>query len=414
MTQPAAAQRQRSLDRYLPMIVIGFVLVASTMGLRALDVRAETGLPLGGHDFIQHSAAFDVATAGGDPYDDETLRDAENELFPRYESGAQRFWYPPWVLVVLAPVISLPFALATAAWFVLSFAGAVLLVVLSWRLFCPDAGPPPPLVIALGLLFVPMVECLILGQMGVLVALLLVGGLLALRDGADTAAGALLALTMIRPHTVLLPLIVVGVHVVRTRRWPVIRSAVITATALVLTSAAAFPNVWAHWDPIGGSPTHFRTPTIASWIREWIDAGQGTPPTWPLFLVPALAALCVIWLAIVWSDAVRWDVMPLILGASTVVAPYAWIYDSMLLLPIHVLLVQGFTAPAGRTRVLALAVLLPQVAGLVVRSLPSASHEDLILVPLGLLLVYALALRSSTAGACEPARLDPTSSRALS
>lgn len=374
------------------VLLAAVVLTASALTLWTMDVRAETGLPLGAHDFIQHVAAFDVAMDGGDPYDDATLRDAENALFPRYDSGAQRFWYPPYVLVVLAPVVALPFELASATWFVANLAGGLAVIVLSWRLVRGGTDPIPPAVVGLGLLFVPLLECLTLGQLGVLVAGCLLGGTVALRGGSDTTAGVLLALTAVRPHTVLLPLVVLGVHIVATRRWKVVRAGLVTVAAMVGTSVVLFPTVWRNWDPIGGSPTHFRTPTIASWLRSWLDSGAG-PPEWPLVVVPAVAVLAATAWAVRHRDSVQWRAMPALLAASVLVSPYAWIYDSMLLMPIHVLALARLSDRRGWGLRVASAAVLIQVGGLLFREAPSTSHEDMIVIPIALLCLYGVMLR---------------------
>ncbi|WP_436795777.1 glycosyltransferase family 87 protein [Actinospongicola halichondriae] len=382
-------------------VSIGLVfaaIVLASFGLWKADVRADTGLPLGAHDFIQHSAAFDVAMDGENPYDEPTLRAAENRLFPRYNGEAQRFWYPPWILVFLAPVIALPFEVASAAWIVLTFAGAVGVVLVSWRLVRPDGGAPPPLVIGLALVFVPLIECLLLGQMGVMLALFMIGGLLALREGRDGVAGVLLALTMMRPQMVVLPLIVVGVHVISTGRWQVVRSSLATVGAVLVSSAIAFPSVWANWDPFGGSPTHFRTPTIATWVRLALES-DASAPTWPLVVVPALAVVALVPWAYRRRNAISWQAMPLVLGISVVVSPYAWVYDSMLLMPIHVALVAGMLGGSVE-RLLAVGAIGLQLAALVVRSFPSSAHEHQIIVPLGLLLLYAATTR------IRPAEVD--------
>lgn len=381
--------------RVVGVAAIGVLLALAVVGLWSLDVRAETGLPLGAHDFVQHSAAFDVATEGGNPYDFESLREAEESLHSRYEQEPQRFWYPPYVLVVLAPVVALPFELATAAWFVLTFAGAVVLVLLSWRLFNPQSWQVPPVVVGFGLLFVPLIECLSLGQLGVLVALLVIGGMLALRAGADGVAGTLLALTMIRPQTVLLPLLVLGVHVVATGRWRVVRAGLLTAGGIVLTSVIAFPNVWAAWDPIGGSPTHFRTPTIASWLRGWIHTGSGEAPTWPLLAVPAVGLLLTIPWALRHRESVEWTQMPLVLGFSLLVAPYAWVYDAMLLLPIHVLAISTLLRRRSHTWAFGAFAVLLQVAVLLLGTLPSMTHEHRIAIPLAMVVLHGAMLSTA-------------------
>lgn len=383
------------------------IILAASLGMWRLDVRAATGLPLGAHDFVAYWSAYDVAESGGNPYDDTELQEAQTRLNDRYRNGAQRYWSPPWSLLLLLPVLSLPFAVASATWFVLQLTAGLALIALSWRLFRPDDRAPPPIVFGLSAVFVPLFEGLRIGQVGVLVAGMVLCGLLALRHRHDTLAGVLLASTIFKPQAVVLVLVVVGVHLLATRRWRVIGSAVATAATLVAASRLILPSVWAGWDPLGGSPTHWKTATLASQIRELLPVGGD----WPLALVPTVAILVTFTWAIANRDRLRWDRLPLILALSVLLAPYAWVPDAMLALPVHVLAIGALVERRGRWGAAAgLLTIGAQVAALILLA-NGASYDQFILIPLALVVAALLTSEPAPDRASGPASPLATNNR---
>ena len=102
-----------------------------------------------------------------------------------------------------------------------------------WELFAGEDGPVPPVALAGSLLFLPFLEMLVIGQLGALVAALVMGALLALRRDRIIVAGVLLGLWSLKPQTLLLLTLVLGVHLLATRRWRVL--AVTASTVVLLT-----------------------------------------------------------------------------------------------------------------------------------------------------------------------------------
>lgn len=359
----------------------------SSLVIWRLDFRADTGVAIGGHDFIAYWSAYDVTTEGGNPYAEDDLKVSQAREHPRYEAGAQRYWNPPWALLVLAPILELPFELATSVWLVVTVMSAVLVVTTSWRLFGPGDGMPiPPLVIGVSLLFVPLLECIKLGQMGASVAAVALSGLAALRAGRDRLAGVLLGLMIVKPQAVVLFLFVLGIHVLSTRRWEVVRAAVVTVVAVVGSSVLLLPSAWAGWDLSEASPTHWHSGTVAGWLRAFADRG-GDAPTWPLIAVPLVALAAALPWALRHRRSVPLSAVPALLAFSILAAPYAWNSDAVLVLPIQVAVIAAVLRREHGARVLGLAVVATQVITVVVRSLPSTGQQHQIVLPIGLLVV---------------------------
>ena len=379
--------RPPTRDAGLRVLMAIVLLSCGIFLLWKADVRADTGLPAGGQDFIAYWSAQDVAADGDDPYDEPTLRRSQRSIEGQDgRTEAQRFWNPPWALLVLLPVVALPFELATAAWLVLNLLGGIVAVVLAWRLLV-EADQPPPLALGACLLFVPFIESVKLGQLTVLVTVLVLGGLLALETRKDALAGVLLGLVVIKPQAVLVVGAVLALHVIGTRRWTVLRAALATTTVLLVLSRLVHPSVWAGWSPLGGSPTHWHSATVAGWVRAWFHAGGGPPPDWPLIAVPLLGIAAVTPWAWRRRGEIQWRVVPTLLALSVCVAPFAWLADSMLALPVQVAAVGALVLRRPRGAVLVAAVLAVQAFALVVRSMPGVGQHHMVIVPLGLLAV---------------------------
>jgi hypothetical protein len=365
-------------------------VVLSAAAIDHADVTADTGLPVGAHDFIAYWAAFDATSDGGDPYDEPSLRAVERELHPRYESGAQRYWNPPWALLLLSPVLVLPFELATSVWLLLTLTATIVAGFVSWRLFVDRTEPLPPLALLAVVASVPLIECLRLGQMSSVVALAVLGAFLALREGYDGTAGVLLALSAAKPQVAALAVLAVGVAVVIERRWRVVWTGAGTFATVAICSYLVHPSAWAGWDPFSISPSYQFSPTIAGWIRNALPATDGGRPAWPMILVPLCALIVLaLWL---WRrrGSLDWTSVPTLLAVSLLVVPFSGVYDGVILVPIHVVIV-GAVVKRRSGAVWALVALIAVHAGaLAVRSLEASDLHHLIIVPIGLLALYQL------------------------
>lgn len=376
------------------VVVVSAVLVLAAIGLDRADLRAETGLPLGAHDFIAYWAAFEVTSNGGDPYDEPSLRAAELDIHPRYAGGAQRFWNPPWTLFALEPVLALPFELATSVWLLISFAAAALCAAASWTLFVSRDEPIPPLALGASLLFVPVFECLLLGQMGAVIAFTTIGGLLALREGRDDLAGVLLAMNVLKPQVAAFVLVAIAVHVLATRRWKVLGYGMGTIGVLVIGSFLVHRSAWESWAPLEGSPTEARAATIASWIRSLLPATTDGRPAWPLAAVPVAAVVFLLAWMRRSGGRIVWESMPTLLVVSLLVTPYAAVYDGVLMIPIQVIVIGALLRRRRGSVPAVIALFALQAAALAIRSLEASALHHMIVVPLAML-ALSLAVPSS-------------------
>jgi hypothetical protein len=138
-------------------------------------------------------------------------------------TGAMMTWNPPWLLVVLIPLTFFDFQHAVWLWLITSLILFGLVITWTSHAYLPEKIPTRAsqvLLFAL-LLFPPFWNTLALGQISTLV-LLGLAGYLRFYEQKPLLAGIFLALTIIKPHLVLLVLPLIFLHSLWRRQWPLL------------------------------------------------------------------------------------------------------------------------------------------------------------------------------------------------
>lgn len=201
----------------------------------------------GGNDFLVHWAGTRaLVTEGLNPYSDAVALKIQNMAYGRpaeNEAEELRFLSPLYSVVLFLPFALVEdFSLARALWMTAIEACLALLMLLSIRLAGWRVRP-----VTLGMLVIFTLfwyhgfRPLITGNAVVFVALGLVGGLLALRAGADELAGVLFAFTTIKPNVVVLALAFVVLWAAGRGRWRVVGWMVGTLVLLAGSAALLIP-----------------------------------------------------------------------------------------------------------------------------------------------------------------------------
>ncbi len=202
----------------------------------------------GGNDFLVHwMGTRSLVLEGLNPYSDEVALKIQNVAYGRAAEPGEhelRVAYPLYSVLVFLPFSLIGnFALSRAIWMTVLEVGLVLLTVLSLRLVRWRVNP---IMLAVLLLFSVFwyhgLRPLINGNAVVLVALGLVGGFLALREGADELAGVLFAFTTIKPQVVVLVLVFVVFWALNRRRMRVVGWLVGTVFLMAASAALLIPN----------------------------------------------------------------------------------------------------------------------------------------------------------------------------
>lgn len=281
-------------------------------------------------------------------------------------SATELSWFvgPPVAAVLFAPFALLPYPASAAAWTVVSLAllggSAVLARPLLPRLGSARTWPAVVLVVAATQ---PVLEVVGIGQDSALSLFLWVCGLRLLASGRDAAAGAVLALGLVKPQLfALVPLLLLV-----QRRWRGLAAWCATASGLALVSVAVVgPQAVADWASVLVSQEyHDRIQSFQAWMM------QGVPSFLTAVVPPALgpaagavgyavaAALVVATLVVAWR-APRGAVVPVwALGLlTTVVAnPHLLGYDLVVALPALLVVLDRHDRPLVRLSLLLMAAL---------------------------------------------------------
>jgi hypothetical protein len=178
--------------------------------------------------------------------------------------------------------------------------------------------------------FYPTWLLLGLGQVSILNLVALAGFLHFVLRGADFRAGLMASFIAVKPHVLIVYALAVFVWIVLGRRWRLMLGGVCGLVLLSLPMLATNPGVFAQFVSALASrgPTYYFSPTPGSLLRLFFG---GT--FWPT-LLPVAAG--VLWLAVRMARRWRsWDwraELPALTFASFFAAPYAGVYDLVILL----------------------------------------------------------------------------------
>lgn len=185
-----------------------------------------TSIVPGANDFIpRYEGARLYWQDGVDPYSVAATETIQRAIYGRLatpEEDQVLFVYPFYTVFMLLPLVWLPvsYSWIQAIWLVavmFALIGAIFLIIklLDWQL--------PPWLLALTLLwaiiFYNNTRTIILGQFAAFILLWLAAALLALKYERDVWAGALLALTTIKPQMTFLLIAALFIWAVGQRRW---------------------------------------------------------------------------------------------------------------------------------------------------------------------------------------------------
>lgn len=393
------------------------VLIASLAAIAYLFATAHgvtdyQGRPIGTDFSNVYAAGTYVRDGHADlPFSPAAQHVREQALF----GAATPFYgwhYPPFFLLLAAPLAFLPYLWALAVWQGVTLAMYLWVIVAIARDVHPDAAQPhrtTPLApwLLLAVAFPAVFVNLGHGHNGFLTAALM-GGALLLLDRRPIVAGVLIGLLAYKPQLgVMIPLALMA-----SGRWRTFAAAAATVVGLIgLTTWAFGIDVWTaffastHFTRVvvleAGSTGWEKIQSVFSWVRMW---GGSVPLAYVAqgIITVAMAGI-VIW---VWRAPVARPVQAAVLVcASYLGTPYTLDYDMMILAVAIALLVahglsSGF-APWQKTT-LALLWIVPLVA----RSIAQVS-----LIPIGVLtIILALAVTlhrvaNETAGAAVPVRM---------
>ncbi|MEO8355890.1 MAG: glycosyltransferase family 87 protein [Chloroflexota bacterium] len=287
-----------------------------------------------GQDFRGYYAAARVLLEGGNPYD--YARVAQVLLDVTGRAGNNPFFYPLWFGWFVAPLSLLPFQLARAIWMLFNWASWLVgLIRLQQLLGFPRKGWRTWLLNLLAT-FIFAWTTWKFEQTGILLFVIMVEILIAYQHKKWNRMGFFLALALIKPNVMLLPISALGAWLIRNKNWiPVIVAVSFLAGLLMITTLLTpdwhqpffQPNFGQGLTEVLDGPnqvtgTRLNT-TLPDWLK-WFAVPEGLRNLIYAIAVPAGMAIIIV---NIWRSKSILDVASISLLVSFGITPYALQYD---------------------------------------------------------------------------------------
>ncbi len=304
----------------------GVAIVGIALGTAVLLLFAPTMM----NDFVEYWAAGALNLSGRNPYDPVLMLELQRSVGYAGDR-ALLMLNPPPVLTLVMPFSALPYRPAALLWLAFNTAALLLSCTILWDL----AGGPGRLrwvAYVCGVVFLPTLLALLLGQISILLLLGLALFLRFVRDGRMVAAGAATTLLLVKPHVVYLVGAALVAWWLRSRDRRVLLGVALGGIGF-LVPLAFNPAVYVqHFELTRvASLTHFTTSTLGALLR----LAAGDPSRFGLQFVPMVLGLAYLATRLRRSRFSEWDwdrEMPLLVVVSLATAAYGWLFDQVVLL----------------------------------------------------------------------------------
>lgn len=360
------------------------------------------GLPYGvdgTKDFIQYWAAWKLLCSGQNPYDASLMHQMQLVLGQAPDVTIM-MWNPPWVPLLMSPVLALPFEASALCWFFCNM-GLIGLVVAA----IPSVlghGVQRPWVYGVGALFLPLIESLKWGQMSLWHTL---GAILFIYQATRSRffwSGVAATLMTAKPHIYLL-FIAPGIfwiyQIGYLNAMRFVAGSAVAMTLLIAATLVIQPQAIEWWivalsnsEPgFGAVPVRlWRTATMATTIRAELSAHLGYIPDWPLSVFPAIGFIGTLGFLVWHKSKIVWvNLAPALVCLSFIFASYGWLYDQSALILAHFsIFLSAITSRRVSSRVLDLGGLFAiQLLILLLGMQPDSAQHHYTWVPVALLLL---------------------------
>ena len=301
-------------------------VAALAVGFPALEKIFAGGLPAP-MDFAAFWTAGQIGCAGGNVYDAAAVQQVQRGI--GLNDTAIMMWNPPWTLTLVLPLGWLSFPAAYGLWVLVNIG----LMLASAELLCRAIGGARAVAYLLTITFAPALLLIFSGQLTMFV-LVGLAGYIVLRPRHPYLAGAVGAVTAIKPHMLVLFALWLLVDAIRTRDGrKVLLGGATSLLALSIPATLANPDIWNQYVAITTSGSSANHEHVASWspplVGWWLRMHVPGQPFWVQWL-PLAAGVALF--VIAFRKRREADV-PTLVGLSMFIAPYGvWHHDLVLML----------------------------------------------------------------------------------
>jgi len=304
-------------------------IAALAVGFPAFEKLFAGGLPAP-MDFAAFWTAGQIGHAGGNVYDAAAVQQVQRGI--GLNDTAIMMWNPPWTLTLVLPLGWLSFPAAYGLWVVVNIGLMLASAELLRRAFDGARAVAYLLTIA----FAPSLLLIFSGQLTMFV-LVGLAAFIVLRPRHPYLAGAVGAISAIKPHMLVLFALWLFLDAIRTRDGrKVLLGGAASLLALSIPATLANPEIWSQYAAITTSGSSANHEHVASWspplVGWWLRMAVPGQPFWVQWL-PLAAGVALF--AFVFRHRREADI-PALVGLSMFIAPYGvWHHDLVLMaLPI--------------------------------------------------------------------------------
>lgn len=293
----------------------------------------------GTKDLLKNWATVQLFLVGENPYDSSQLL----PLVKRWgyaENKAPAAWLPPWAVVLLSSVYFLDFPVVVVLWIMLNL-GIVCIVTFFLANVYADREIRLVYLVIAALMFYPLWVLLNFGHIGILLSLGFAGTIWALKKGYSLTAGLFMVLLTLKIHVVYLLLTAFFLWIINAKQWKALVGFAGGFAFLVLTAHFRNSSIFEWWFlSFFDKATDYWTGTLVGWIRALLMHFQSYPPKWPMIVLPLFSIAALLYFVYVRRGFQNTEKMIHIVACiSVLTAPYAWVYDYVVLLVTQIALV---------------------------------------------------------------------------
>lgn len=280
-------------------------------------------------DLLQYWAAAKVILVGGNPYDVTLLEPLQRSVSSSKEIPI-RLWNPPFVFSWILPYAAFGFSTLVKAWLIV---GSLLILIAArlslLRYLGRESKVSPVILLAwiLILSFYPFYISLAYGQVTPVLFIGFVLFLFRYETKQDLLAGIFLSLTILKPHLLYLVYLALLLDAIRSGEWRVLAGLSFGVALLAIPGCFVDPAIFSQFfEAFSAPPMYWKNPNLGSWLQGALGS-----LSFGVRVIPAVVT-CLVFLVL--RPKLNFEMLLVLIPISLVTAPYGWVYDQMLVLPV--------------------------------------------------------------------------------
>jgi hypothetical protein len=323
--QPEGPTSERSEFRWpaLSLLLILFVVTLALSATRTHDYCST--------DLVAYHSATELFFEGINPYDPEQIAQAQNSECPESQRSVQ-VWNPPLIFPVLGPLFLLTSRSTSFLCAVVSIAACLILVAAGLIQVPSKVKLSAALICLLVLGFRPILVEVRFGQWSSIVAAGVALSSVYFIRRADFVAGLLLAVSIFKPHVAFLPVLYLVCVSIVARRWKIFYGSVLFTVFGFMLAELLHPGITQKWLYRETWPAQYLGSSLSSLFRVMISNHYEVKLGPIEGLLPTILAIAGIAARGWFSEGFQTRRFMLCCFAASLVAPYGFYFDQVILL----------------------------------------------------------------------------------